>query len=691
MQAQAAGEKLRSRMTAVDSHQNRWTDYKSSSLAFLPASTSLNPAFDGPGLTSEGRRQAQVAGDKLRWRTNPIRHSRPSRVGASEHAISKNRWSSYSGTRAARFDERQNAQDGATNTSSTTDKEEVPNNGQLSLLEVFEAELAKEVPTTNSEEALGFESPVAQTPVPNPANQVNSSSESQDHPSPHGSQGLLGLINEHLHERTAGDVALSQDFSTAIDRGIRGLGACMQSIGRGLQEVSSVSRQAADRTRNAELQLIDDAVLVFQSLTGGFTAALGRQMTANRPGTASASRNGSAEVDIGSRPTALGPWDGKDPEEDAVTVRKSHQYHSKGGDGPSEIAYIPRPDHATAPRYISGKPASPQLEIESQSRSAPAMSKKPRFHKPGPIHLPNRPGYVDHLRQSQSVRTFEELCNIQRANSPPLDARFPTLAQFGGENFGAAPTFPALPDMQPLVPERAPCQNMHGTRSEEPKPSNGSLPLLSSPSSAEGSRQSHDSVNGRHEHSAQQKGHEVIPLSRLSSAARLAEPFDPLEAEPSAQPHLTEGLRRNATIASTDIRRAARRRRPYSEVFDGLGRVPWAGFLQENVRERMGHYRASDDKGRPPSANLEHPERLPRPETRSRRSPLTAAGYDNQHHDDSTVGKINDCVEQLRELGFGGQDSDSAGRLLVYAQAAEGVLVDAIDLIEEEQRAWQRL
>ena len=660
-------------------------------MAFLPASTSLYPAFDGPGLTSEGKRQAQVAGDKLRWRTNPIRHSRPSRVGASEHAISKNRWSSYSGTRATRFDERQNAQDEGTDTSNTADKEEVPNNGQQSLLEVFEAELAKEMPTINGEEARGFESPVAQTPVPKPANQVNPFSESQAQPLPHGSQGLLGLINEHLDERTAGDLALSQDFSTAIDRGIRGLGACMQSIGRGLQEVSSVSRQAAERTRNADLQLIDDAVLVFQSLTGGFTAALGRQMAVNRPAPTSAPRNGSEEVDIGSRPTALGPSNGKDPEEDAVTVRKSHPYYLSGGDGPSEIAYNTGPDHATAPRYISGKPASPQLEIESQPRSAPAMSKEPRFHKPGPIHLPSRPGYVDHLRQSQSVRTFEELCNIQRANSPPLDARFPTLAQFEGENFGTTSTFPALPDMQPLVPHRAPCQDMRGTRSEESKPSNGSFPLLSSSSSAEGSRRSRGSVNGHHKHSVQQKGHEVIPPSRPSSAARLAEPFDPLETEPSARPHLTEGFRRNATISSKDIRRAARRRRPYSEVFDGSGRVPWSGFLQDNVRERRGLHRASDNKGRPPSANQEHPKRLPRPETGLRRSPFAAAGYDDQHHDDSTVGKINDCVEQLRELGFGGEDSDSGGRLLVYAQAADGVLVDAIDLIEEEQRAWQRL
>ena len=69
-----------------------------------PTGTPLDGEYT-PGLTSEGKRQAQVAGDKLRNRTNPIRHSRPSRGSVSEHGISKNRWSSY-GPRVIRFDER---------------------------------------------------------------------------------------------------------------------------------------------------------------------------------------------------------------------------------------------------------------------------------------------------------------------------------------------------------------------------------------------------------------------------------------------------------------------------------------------------------------------------------------------------------------------------------------------------------
>lgn len=663
-------------MTAVDSHLNRWANYKSSTSAFLPkASTSVSQAFDGPGLTSEGKRQAQVAGDKLRCRTNPIRHSRPSRVGSSEHEISKNRWSSYSGTRATRFDERQDAQEEASDPSNFMNTDEVPSHGQPSLLEVFEAELAKKFSATDSEEAQVVGPRMS---VPEPAIGVDSSGETSiSQPLLQGSHALLALINEQLQELTAGDMALSQDFSTAIDHGLRkavsGVGACILGIARGLQEVSSVSRQAADRTRDADHQLVDDPILGFQSLTGSFAAALRREMAVNPPGTTSAPRRGLGEVETGSSSTALSTSHDRDPSEDAMTAHKSNDSPFNGGIEPSETAYNSRLNHAAAPRYISEMPASPQLEMECQPRSRPAMSKEPRFHRPGPINLPNRPGCVDHLP----------------ASSPSVDDHFSTLAQFEGESFGAPPSFPALPGMKVLLPQRAPRLSEFGTKAGDSGPANRIHSYVSGPSGGEASRRSHDPVAGPGEQSAQRNGHEFIPLSSLSSAASLAGPFDSLEAELSARANLSEGLRRNATTASIDTTHAARHRRPYSEVFDGSGRVAWGAFLQDNGRGPRGLYRAGDDRGRPRGANREHSTRLSRREAESRRSPLAAARYDDEHHDDSTVSKIHDCVGQLQDLGFGSDDEDFVDRLLIYAQAADGSLVDAIDLIDEEQRAYR--
>lgn len=666
-------------MTAVDSHHNRWANYKSSTSAFLPKpSTSVSQAFDGPGLTSEGRRQAQVAGDKLRCRTNPIRHSRPSRAGSLEHGISKNCWSSYSNTRAIRFDERQDGQEGARDSSNTTDIEEVPRNEQPSLLEVFEAELSKKISATDSNEAPE----VRPTAAFEPALRVGPSSESS---------ALLGPItepiNEHLQELGAGDMALSQDVSAAVNHSIRtavnGVDACIQSIARGLQEASGVSRKAAERTRSLDLQLVDNAIFGLQSLTKGFTAAVEREMAANRPGTASAPHSGLGEVVTGPNSTTLGVSHKRYSGEVLNTMQKSNESALDCGVNPSETAY--NSSHAAAQRYASEIHANSELEIDRQPRSRHAMSKEPRFHRPGPIHLANRPACIDHLRRSQSTKTLDDQCNSQSPHSPPVDSPFPTLAQFEGEDGEAAPSFPAL------VPQRAPQPSIFVTKAPRSGPVNGTHSHISGQSSGKGFQSSQNPAAGPHEHFAQRNGHEVMPLGRLSSAARLAGPFDPLEVEPSDRHHSTEGLRRKATIASTDIKHTARRRRPYSDGFDGSGRVAWGAFLKDSGPGPSGLYRPSDDRGRSPAVNQEHSKRLSLREAGSRRSPIALTGYDDQHHDDSSVGKIDDCVKQLRELGFGGQDDNGVSRLLIYAQIADGVLMDAIDLIDEEQRAYERL
>ena len=497
------------------------------------------------------------------------------------------------------------------------------------------------------------------------------------------SQAILGHIDKQLHELRARNAALSQEFSTAIDRGVRGLGTCVQNIVRGLQEVSSVSRQAADRAQKADLQFIDDAALGFRNLTGGF-ATLRREMVANWPGTTSAPRSQPGEVVTGSETSTVGISHDNDPEEDAITAHKSNQTPLNGGDDQSQSGLDPGPNHTIVTRDVSPEPSGPQSEVQSKTRSGPTMGKEPRLHGLGPSHLPHGPGYVDRLRRSRSTDVLEEQCDIQRASPPPLETHFPTLAQFEDENFGAGPVFPALPGMESLVPQRKSHQFTGDVKAGDCEPANGSSSIRSrSDRTAAASRGYQNPVTARNTNSAPRKGHEVSSLSRLRSAARLIRPFDPLEVKP----YLTEGLRRNATVASTNNRHTARRRRPYSEVFDGVGRVPWGAFLQDYRPERTSSFRARGDRGRPLGGNQEHSRRAVRPDPESRRSPPPTAKYDDQHHDDSTVGKINDCVELLQDLGFGGE----AGRLLVYAQAADGVLADAIDLIDEEQRAWQRL
>lgn len=61
----------------------------------------------------------------------------------------------------------------------------------------------------------------------------------------------------------------------------------------------------------------------------------------------------------------------------------------------------------------------------------------------------------------------------------------------------------------------------------------------------------------------------------------------------------------------------------------------------------------------------------------------------DEHSDSAIVEKIRGCVNKLQDLGFGGKSDEGVRRLVVYAQAAEGSLSDAIDMIDEEQRAYQ--
>ena len=69
---------------------------------------------------------------------------------------------------------------------------------------------------------------------------------------------------------------------------------------------------------------------------------------------------------------------------------------------------------------------------------------------------------------------------------------------------------------------------------------------------------------------------------------------------------------------------------------------------------------------------------------------LTEMDYAVDHSDAATASKIQVCVEQLRALGFCSHDNNGVGRLIVYAQAADGDLSDAIDMIDEEQQVYRQ-
>ena len=184
---------------------------------------------------------------------------------------------------------------------------------------------------------------------------------------------------------------------------------------------------------------------------------------------------------------------------------------------------------------------------------------------------------------------------------------------------------------------------------------------------------------------------------RPSSAARLAAPFDPLEVERSAPPDLASGIRRNATVAGTNNRHNLPRRRPYSEAYDGFGRLPWDSFLGDSHSESHGSvWHPETDLAKRRSHARDQASRQQKMQDHlTRHATVNSAThapklsrYGNSGRRGAIVaGPIERCVEQLKDLGFG--DDGDRERLVVYAQAAKGDLVEAIDMIDEEQRVYR--
>ena len=204
--------------------------------------------------------------------------------------------------------------------------------------------------------------------------------------------------------------------------------------------------------------------------------------------------------------------------------------------------------------------------------------------------------------------------------------------------------------------------------------------------------QSSSSVtDGASDHSVWQGSRNSPRNAPPSSAARLVKPFDPLEAEPSAQQHFNEGIRRNATVAGTSSRHNATSRRPYSQAYEGNGRLSWDQFLNESSRDRDVPKRnklarqsfdifedtVQQNKYVPPKRS----EFQPKP-------PLPFVPYHRRTFDYAKADRVNKCIAQLEDLGYGHEDDDFGDRLKIYAEDADGDLQEAIEMIAEEQRAY---
>lgn len=146
-------------------------------------------------------------------------------------------------------------------------------------------------------------------------------------------------------------------------------------------------------------------------------------------------------------------------------------------------------------------------------------------------------------------------------------------------------------------------------------------------------------------------------------------------------------------------------RRPYSENFSGEGRIGWDTFLRQSSETHINNLRVvepihcslTSDRGQFLTSGTptisHHSIHNDGVASEIQRVEITQDSELRnlvQRGDAACARKVQACVTQLHELGYG-SDAAHGGfeRLIVYAQAAEGDLIDAIDIIDEEQRVFK--
>lgn len=753
-------------------------------------------------------------------------------------------------------------------------KEEVM---QPSLLEVFEAELAKSFlePDAVPDEGPAPEPEVVDIPsakpkLGSPTSHLSSASTPTRVASPNQKPSApisgVELINDCIQRLTSAGGA--QEFSQAVDHGLRSATGAIEALVLGVparvQHALSQCEQSGALQQHLEINGIDNAFNSLRDFMNNIGANSDGPQASERVSATNIETTSNASDGMHTHPTPRNTSEIQGHVADTIIPSPGEEH-----DSPADAGCKVSNNTRQAPSSPSDNRVAQQANLDDSSNiRGEGKSSAPQYQNPGPIHLPNvtqSPSDMDlshgGYRNSdlwQHNDTFDTVDDP--AAGPNANTRFPTLAQFEGQNFAASSSFPALPSMEPLVPQQArtrsvtdkfdmqasgnlkatdafpktqqnpnstaPATQRWGltdTSPGRPTPIRFSTHAVQSPAGKQKSlaashlaklneRQQRlqdfeaktcpdeqqsktDSSEVKQEQTLGDTGrsylqpgvnsssqtlsrsaledYQIQPKlleeqnkqrllmarmeqnrieigrsnpqagvnptsqkrprhalqdyqiqlklleeqnkkrllmarmerSRIDSdlanshtpdfAARLAEPFNPLDAEPSAQPHLTRGIRRNATTNGPAPEHNARRRRPYSDAFHGSGRGTRGSFEggtadgEDEIAKLQGNLpsRRRDQATQDHDKHQQRQGQLNRSATLHEWRPTSSL----RESDDANANKINACVKQLRDLGFGDGKPDSGDRLLVFAQASEGDLVEAIDMIDEEQRAYRSL
>ncbi|KAI9876548.1 MAG: hypothetical protein M1830_006240 [Pleopsidium flavum] len=403
-----------------------------------------------------------------------------------------------------------------------------------------------------------------------------------------------------------------------------------------------------------------------------------------------------------------GPSKGKEDAKSAGTVH-SWKHYSCGNNSYEHIAH----GHANEQKTTWAASAGTGISTTGTSVVSLQDSSSQELPRPSAVStsgLSKRAATIATSDSEHRLMMSPKLPSLSSVlESLPPENVLPEMSSFFKDRASRdPPPFPSLPTMEPLVPSRTP---IHGNNALAPQEADkphdrfdaesrsSSTPIVwpfqpDVPEANESSGEFFRRMTGRADRltnplETRPKAWPARPaeLKPAQSGARLAGPFDPLaESVTLHRSRLFDGVRRSATERSPYPDHYRVNRRPYSEYFTGNGRLGWESFLGN---------RDNTSKGLPTASNnVVSNEQLgtavvPNGADCNRSSEETIK-LTGEHDDASTVKVVQECVDQLKTLGFGTGANGGMARLLIYAQAADGDLEDAIEMIEEERRAYKQ-
>lgn len=660
-----------------------------------PSRASVDTGRNVPAanLTLEGRRQAQLAGEKFRARGL---YSRPRKTtaGQGDRSIYHNRWASYKTNEIPKAflssptpESKRQAQSVTDRLRSRTSRDRhgvkgfsdhpdtvgnnsdfgvvlepsaqpsklketdrASSNGQKSLLEVFESEFAK-----------------------HPRDSASQTNYSSNHPYRSSAPPKPIFADQKRPFASASPFAPSHPASTALEDGIQNALNGFETCLRGIVD----TLKAAQPTKSNE-EILGESMKTFRNLAETI-APLNAVPSESRVGTAI------SQVDLKSKivPEDMKKFDSQFPVMTAYAPIIPHIRKPLGGNTRQNESDLP-------PDFISDFTGPFQ------------------YHRPGPIHLPqqhspqkdrlstqpggaapNSSGYVDHLRRSNSVNVPTNSFTAYRQQGPnpschanqnrsvsPLDItiRFPTIGQFENATFAHEfdpPAAPSLIDIDPEIGSDHPLRTKFGATADGTESSGQFFNRMASTRTT---KQEAPPASNNEQSLNRSIG---VGDGSVADKARLLRPFDAFAPEVPPRKQHVGGVHRSATVAACNLRR------PYSENFSRNRHVGWDPLTTQ--QSNHGRHERADAEASSVSLPLPASSTTPQVkpvETSGIRRSNTDAGARREPNLRPRDIKVRKCVDSLIGLGFDLERS----RLRVYASVADGDLDEAIDMLTEDQK-----